>query len=245
MGHLAATLALGPILLLQGRHVRRVTPVLPEPAGPREGVAGSGPELRLLILGDSAAAGVGAETQDQALSGQLVAALAPHRFVHWKLVARTGAGTAQTLRHMQRRPRERFDVVLTSLGVNDVTGNVRQREWLAAQAELIALLRGEYGAARVLLSALPPMHLFPALPQPLRWYLGAQAKRFNTALAQLAARSEACIHIRPELGQRVELMAADGFHPGPAVYRAWARHVAEVILADRVPRGAKAPSRQG
>lgn len=238
MGHLAATLALGPLLYLQGRHVRRVTPLLPEPSGPRTGIAGAGPDLRLLILGDSAAAGVGAETQQQALSGQLVAALAPHRRVTWQLVARTGAGTAQTLRHLRRRARENFDVVLTSLGVNDVTGNVRQQDWLRAQAELVDLLRREYGAPRVLLSALPPMHLFPALPQPLRWYLGAQARRFNQALASLAARTEGCAYLQPELEQRAELMASDGFHPGPSLYRAWARHVADAILA-------APPSRQG
>ena len=34
MKHLVATILLGPLLLLQGRHVRRVTPVLPEPPGP-------------------------------------------------------------------------------------------------------------------------------------------------------------------------------------------------------------------
>lgn len=235
MGHLAATLALGPILFLQGRHVRRVTPLLPEPPGPRFGTAGAGPDLRLLILGDSAAAGVGAETQDQALSGQLVSALAPHRCVHWRLVARTGAGTAQTLRHMERRRREHFDVVLTSLGVNDVTGNVRQDDWLADLETLIALLHSEYGASRVLLSALPPMHLFPALPQPLRWYLGAQARRFNRALAALADRTEGCAYLQPAFEQRAELMAADGFHPGPTLYRAWARHVADIVLANPPP----------
>ena len=141
-------------------------------------------------------------------------------------------------RGRRRRPRQPFDVVLTSLGVNDVTGNVRQSDWLAAQRALIVLLRCEYGASRVLLSALPPMHLFPALPQPLRWYLGTQARRFNQALADLAAQTEGCAYLQPELEQRAELMAPDGFHPGPALYRAWARHVAEVILA-------APPSRQG
>lgn len=49
-----STLALGPLLLGQGRYVRRVTPRLPEPEGERQGVIGAGPALRLLILGDSA-----------------------------------------------------------------------------------------------------------------------------------------------------------------------------------------------
>ena len=69
------TLSLAPFLILQGRHVRRITPRLPEPDGARAGQAGSGQPLRLLIVGDSAAAGVGVSTQQDALSGQLIALL--------------------------------------------------------------------------------------------------------------------------------------------------------------------------
>ena len=71
-----------PLLLVQGKYVRRVTPKLPEAAGAREGErrlrdAGGGPaSLRVLITGDSSAAGVGTQHQDEALPGQLADALA-------------------------------------------------------------------------------------------------------------------------------------------------------------------------
>ncbi|MEM8598518.1 MAG: SGNH/GDSL hydrolase family protein, partial [Bacteroidota bacterium] len=58
---------LGPVLLAQGKRVRRVALKLPEPPGDRESTVGNGPPLRLLVVGDSSAAGVGAETQDDAL----------------------------------------------------------------------------------------------------------------------------------------------------------------------------------
>lgn len=51
-----STFALAPVLIGQGRYVRRVTPSLQEPEGERQGSLGEGPELRVLILGDSAAA---------------------------------------------------------------------------------------------------------------------------------------------------------------------------------------------
>ncbi|NIP82235.1 MAG: SGNH/GDSL hydrolase family protein, partial [Gemmatimonadetes bacterium] len=54
--------ALAPILVAQGLFVRWRTTRLPEPPGDREGVTGAGPPLRLLVAGDSAAAGVGAST---------------------------------------------------------------------------------------------------------------------------------------------------------------------------------------
>jgi lysophospholipase L1-like esterase len=236
--HLLATVVLGPLLLLQGRQVRRVTPVLPEPPGPREGRAGSGPPLRLLILGDSSAAGVGASTQEFALSGRLVAALAPQFDVCWKLVAHTGATTDDLLRTLDTLERAPFDIVVTSLGVNDVTRGLSPRRWVEAQARMLALLRDKFGVRGFLLSAVPPMHLFPALPQPLRGYLGAQALRYNAALRTLAATTGDCTWVPHDLTQTQGQMASDGFHPGPPLYAAWAGQLAEGLMAHWPPRPA-------
>ncbi len=66
----AAKLALAPVLIVQGRRVRRLALRLPEAAGARAAVAGSGARpLRLLIVGDSATAGVGVARQRDALAG--------------------------------------------------------------------------------------------------------------------------------------------------------------------------------
>ena len=64
---------LGPVLLWQGARVRATALRLPEAAGER---LQSGGALRLLIVGDSSAAGVGAAHQDEALAGCLARTLA-------------------------------------------------------------------------------------------------------------------------------------------------------------------------
>lgn len=234
--HALATIALAPVLLAQGRHVRRTTPLLAEPEGAREGAAGSGPLLRLLVVGDSAAAGVGAQTQDDALSGRVVAGLRASFHVRWRLTAFTGATTADMLDHLQQLPAEEFDVVVTSLGVNDVTGRRSLSDWRRQQEQLVALLGHKFGARHILLSGLPPMHRFPALPQPLRWYVGSRAQDFDRTLAHLAGNHPACEFVR--LGYAMmdpQVMAADGFHPGPAIYDAWAAEVVRRIV-DRSPK---------
>ena len=53
------TALLAPLIVPQGLWVRATIPLLQEPPGERQGTSGDGPPLRLLILGDSAAAGVG------------------------------------------------------------------------------------------------------------------------------------------------------------------------------------------
>lgn len=64
-----STLFLLPVIVAQGVIVKQRTPKLLEPIGERQGVVGFGQPLSLLILGDSATAGVGVEYQYQALSG--------------------------------------------------------------------------------------------------------------------------------------------------------------------------------
>jgi lysophospholipase L1-like esterase len=220
---------LGPVLLVQGWRVRRGTPILPEPPGAREGVDGEGPRVRVLVLGDSAAAGIGAASQEEALAGRIVAGLRGRFRVEWRVVARTGATTASTLRHLERRAPFAADAVVTSLGVNDVTGDVAPARFLEKQSMLHALLRDRFGARLILASGIPPMELFPALPQPLRWYLGARARELDRALASALPDGRGAEYL-PLAGELDEShMAADGFHPGAAVYAAWGRAAAERI----------------
>ncbi len=227
--HLLATAALGPLLLLQGHHVRRVTPRLPEPPGPRSGRAGVGAPLRLLIAGDSAAAGVGAPSQDDALTGRLAAELSARRALDWRLEAQTGYTTADAHKHLAALPEERFDVVVLSLGVNDVTRGISRRRWLARQAALADLMQARFTPRALLFTALPPMHLFPALPQPLRWYLGARARDFNAALAHWLSSRPGCHLVVPDFQADAMHIASDGFHPGPTAYSAWAAQVSREI----------------
>lgn len=60
------SLVLGPILMFQGRRLRRTIPRLPEASGPCTGLVSgasptlTSPPLKLLLIGESTAAGVGA-----------------------------------------------------------------------------------------------------------------------------------------------------------------------------------------
>ncbi len=229
MRYSLATIALGPVLLAQGIATRRRVPKLPEPPGLREGLSGDGQPLKLLIVGDSAAAGVGASHQDEALLGQVVSALTPNFRVAWSLHAQTGNTTAATLAYLDAlRPRH-FDVAVTSLGVNDVTRFVGRNLWRRQQAKLRTLLRRKFGVSKLLISGLPPLHGFPALPQPLRWHIGHRATQFNHDLEDDIAADDAAHFVDLRFTTDLSLMASDGFHPGPGMYAEWGKRVAELI----------------
>ena len=224
-----AKLLLSPLLVAQALSVRNTATALPEPPGHRSGQFGTGTPLRLLIVGDSSASGVGATHQTEALSGQLVQALGVSHQIHWQLVARSGATTRAALPLLRSQTPVQTDIALVVLGVNDVTSQIPLANLLSARTKLYEHLFKEWGAKRVIVAGIPPLANFPLLPQPLRWFLGLQARRFDIALAQ-QAEENSLDYIPFDVPLTPEMMADDGFHPGPNTYFLIGRKVAQKIL---------------
>jgi lysophospholipase L1-like esterase len=235
---LAAKLLLSPLLVAQALTARARTPRLPEAAGEREGEIGRGPLLRLLMLGDSSAAGVGVAAQSQALAGYLTTALARHAGVRvrWRLLAQSGLTSAQCLDHLASSAPFDADVAVVVLGVNDVVDQVPSRRAVAARESIANRLRNGHGVAHVVFAPLPPVQHFPALPQPLRWVAGQDAKRHDDAVAAWARTRDDVSHVPIDLPLNRELMADDGFHPGEPVYRICGTALAEHIAQQVWPR---------
>lgn len=234
---LAAKLMLSPVLVAQALATRARLPRLPEAAGAREGEVGSGPLLRLLMLGDSSAAGVGVECQSLALAGVLPPVLARLGgvCVHWRLLARSGVTSAQCLAMLEADGPPEADVAVVVLGVNDVVDQVPSHHAVAAREAIANRLRNAHGAAHVVFAPLPPVHQFPGLPQPLRWVAGRDARRHDDAVARWAATRADVSHVPIELPLNAAVMAPDGFHPGEVVYRVCGSALAEHIAARVLP----------
>ncbi|GGS58765.1 SGNH hydrolase [Planobispora rosea] len=149
-------LSLAPVLAVQGLRVRRTTPRLPEASGPRRGTTGGGPgaPLRLAVLGESTAAGVGVATHEEGLAGCLARAVAARtgRPVRWQVAARTGVNTRTATAELVPLL-EPADAVVVALGVNELLELNRLdrfgRELRALVAAVRARMPEDPGAARV------------------------------------------------------------------------------------------------
>ena len=148
---------------------------------------------------------------------------------------------------MLRRMREigggPFDVAVTSLGVNDVTAGVFRSQWRSRQAELRRALRDFVGVHWTVVCGLPPVHGFPALPQPLRWWLGARARQFDRDLENAVSAEDHVSFLSLRFTEDTRLMAADGFHPGPGVYSEWGRRAGVAVTA-LINAGRSSPTQQ-
>lgn len=238
---IVARTLLFPLLHAQAQGVRAGVVPLPEPPGARAGRVGGGDgELRLLVVGDSSAAGVGAAHQQEALAQPLARHLARRldAAVRWRLIARTGLTSEATLDLLRGVPVAEADVAVVVVGVNDITQQVPPALALKHRAEIAVWLHAHAGVADVLFPALPEMERFPSLPQPLAWWAGQMAQRNNRAQARWAKNwplAEPRVRHVPMAGvMRADLMASDGFHPGPGLYARVAERLADVIARDAV-----------
>lgn len=222
-------ITLAPILVWQGRVVRKRTLRLPEAAGTRHGCQGQGRPLRVLLLGDSSAAGVGVGSQNNALAGQLAEQLSGQYQVTWQLLAQTGITSAQLLRQLQDTASQTYDCAVLAIGVNDVTARTSDALWLAQLQSLRETLCANFDVQHIFISAIPPMQHFTALPWPLSGYLGRRARRLNRLTAALAEQSSGLTFMPVDLGVDPQMLAADGFHPSAAAYTLWAGQVAALI----------------
>ena len=228
-----ATLALFPALLIQGNRVKKNTIRLPEAEGARDGITGQGQTLSLLILGDSAAAGVGVAHQNDALLGAVVSALQHQYQVHWRLEAQSGDTTSQVIQKTQKMVNQKYDVVVTSVGVNDVTRLMSARTWIKQQQQFYQLIQAKFQPELIIATGVPPMHLFPALPNPLSWLFGQYAKQMNLQLEKMVSKQKDMQWIEYDIQKYQSMnlkMAKDGFHPSKEIYQIWGKEVADRIF---------------
>jgi len=217
------TALLFPVLLYQGKRARRDTPRLPEAHGSPCGQYGEGvPVFRVLVIGESTAAGVGVSTHDKGLASQLALQLHERsgQTIAWHTFGVNGIRLGELNEKLANAELPEADVVLLSMGVNDTTGftpRFRFRQQLLALRDLLA----QRYPAPVYLLSVPPMHLFTALPSPLRHIMGWRARQLDRLYQQLANQSPDSFHYLtyPTITD-TSLLASDGYHPSEKGYRA-------------------------
>ena len=232
------TAVLFPVLLYQGMRTRQTTPRLPEASGSPFGQYGEGEPARcILVIGESTAAGVGAQTHDQGLASQLARELhkGTGQTIAWHTFGVNGIRLNALNRALEQTDLPEADVVILSMGVNDTTGFTPRKRFRQQLLDLRELLQARYPAPLMLLSV-PPMHLFTALPAPLRYVMGWRARLLDNIYRQLASEMPQNFrYTRYPVIDDTGLLASDGYHPGIKGYR----YIAEA-LAPELSRGIRA-----
>lgn len=222
-----AALPKAPVLLKQGRHLRRTTPRLPDAAKPWTGSRHGPDPVSILVLGDSTAAGVGADTQDEALPGWFAHEIAQRwgRGSDWTAIGENGATAKDVrLRFMAEAVTVPFDLALLTVGANDALG-LRSRAGFARDVRsIVDRLRAARPSAWLMVSLLPRFDRFDLLPEPLRATLARHAASLDTGARLAVAGLDRVVAMPPPPPYVDGFFASDSFHPSSEGYRLWAEY---------------------
>ncbi len=216
-----------------------------------------GTPIELLVLGDSIAAGLGAETPKQTFGARLSKGLAKatQRAVRLTTGAVVGAESSMLAAQLDALPPDyRPDVAVVVVGGNDVTHRIPVSESVHHLEECIQRLQ-ENGAV-VVVGTCPDLGMLQPVPQPLR-ALGSRASRqLAAAQREVAVRNGAhAVSLATVVGAFFitnpdEMFSLDRFHPSGSGYRRTAKAILPSVLAalgvrDDVPFGHHRPEQLG
>ncbi|MBU2675956.1 MAG: SGNH/GDSL hydrolase family protein [Gammaproteobacteria bacterium] len=222
-----------PLLLPQALYVRKNAPRFAPADGPSNGTLGYGKQARLLAIGDSIIAGVGATTLSNALVGQTATALATllDGGVNWQALGVSGYSSEKVLnRLLPKLPETKFDYVILSVGVNDVTGLTTLRQWRRNLNFLLSRLQAHSPDAVIAVAGLPPLHGFPLLPQPLRAVFGMRGRTFDEELRKILEGLPNCVYAPLDFDPDPSQFAPDGYHPSEESYAVYGQHLADKLI---------------
>jgi lysophospholipase L1-like esterase len=197
---------------------------------------GPGTSVRLAVLGDSGAAGLGADRPDQTMGAILATALAElsGRRVTLSNHAVVGAQTADLDEQITRAQWTRPHVAVIMIGANDITHLVPRH--LSARRLRAAVRRLRESGTEVVVATCPDLGTVKPIPQPLRQVMRRRSRLLaNAQRAATQAEGGRAValgaRLGPEFDARPDVMfAADRFHPSPEGYAA----AAQAILPDLI-----------
>ncbi|MEV6523753.1 SGNH/GDSL hydrolase family protein [Longispora sp. NPDC051575] len=219
---LASALLTG-VLFGQVQWAKRVIP-LPD-APPPDGSGhypGDGPTLRMVMLGDSSAAGLGADHPAQTPGAMIAAALGQP--VDYRCLAVVGADSRHLAPQVEAALTEPVDLAVMIIGGNDVTHGVRPGTAVSLLTAAVKALR-EHGA-QVVVGTCPDLGTIQPIQPPLRWVARTLSRQL--AAAQTTAIEGVGGHavqlgalLGPEfLAAPEQMFSADRYHPSAAGYAA-------------------------
>lgn len=239
-GALGAALAGHQVIARQARAARRA---IGKPLGEEAHAADRtykkkyGDTLELLVLGDSMAAGLGADTAKGTFGAQLATRLAKQvrRSVRLHTAAVVGSESSMLAVQLASLPPGYVaDVAVIIVGGNDVTHRVRTAESARHLAEAVERLQD--AGTPVVVGTCPDLGALTAVPQPLRAMAGRASRQLATAQRQVTTElGGVAVGLAEVVGpffvaQPDEMFSLDRFHPSSAGYRRTAKAMLPAVL---------------
>lgn len=200
------------------------------------GATRPGTPLVLHVLGDSTVAGVGVERARDSMPVRLAQQVSDELDRPVELVGHgvSGAVTSDVLEQLDDVPDSGVDVIVIEVGSNDVTHRTRLDDLEADTRRMLEAAQDR--SAIVVLGSSGKLNT-PNFLQPLRWIVMQRATAVRTRQERAARDLDVeFVDVAEEVAPEFERIgpssnSSDGFHPSEKGYAAWARPLAERVVA--------------
>jgi lysophospholipase L1-like esterase len=223
-------LPFAPFLYLQGQYIRRKIGRLPDASGETKGKFLRGSDTaKLLVLGESTAAGVGATTHETGLAGQFARFLGEKigQSVEWHVVGRSGITVKETIHELVPKiPNEKFDYIMLALCGNEVLKLRSPRTFRRDMRRLIGILKEKHPEATFFITNAPAIRLSPVLPFPIKFILGHLSALHDANAREFTAEMRKVFYFHQPTTVP-EGFFADGIHPSEFGYTVWSKRMIE------------------
>jgi lysophospholipase L1-like esterase len=240
-GVFAVVGAVGALLFAEATLARKTIGILTEDKPPDAtgwyGRGRPGPALRVVLLGDSSAAGYGVYRVEETPGAFLASGLAERadRRVHLREFAVVGARTSDLATQIDRALAIQPDVTVVLIGANDVTHAVPRAVSVRHLREGVRRLR-EAGV-EVVVGTCPDLGTLGPLPPPLKQVARALSRQLAAAQTLVVIEQGGrTVSLGPILGPEFAsapalLFGPDQFHPSADGYRSVAAVLLPSVLA--------------
>ena len=222
-----------PFLWFQGMRLKREVPRFTTPGDRPYGICkGKDREFNILGLGESPMAGVGIAKHTLTLTGLTAGRLNKllGYSVNWKILAQNGL-TLKNLNKLICEQSDKYeDLVLVSIGGNDVFQLTPPWIWKKNIEKCIKLIFQKNKNPVILFSPVPPVGRFPAIPNPLRIALGFWEFLLQECLAQVINSMDNAYLLDERYPDGKKYYLEDGIHPSQLAYEPWSEKLANLTV---------------
>ena len=224
-----------PFFYLQGQYTRWKVGRLPDAAGSTEGtIEGNEQVIRLLAIGESTVAGIGAENHALAFTGQFSKhlSLRTGKTVKWSALGESGITIERAINELVPKiAKNGHDLIVVALGANDVFAAKSPESFRDNMTKLVNILHDKNPEAKIFLANVPMVRDFLALPNPLKYVLSKLAKLNHFNMIELVSKMKGVFYFRDV--QRVDDdFFSDGIHPSVKGYDLWTEQMVEFYLKE-------------
>ncbi len=188
---------------------------------------------KIIILGESTVAGVGASSIEHTLSGNLSTLLGKDFEV--ENLGKNGLTLKNSIfffKKHKKEPNSKTTGFFLFFGANDCFRLTDPKEFHKELRTLISFLSKEYSPAWIYLADIPPVHIFPAFSSLLRYFMKIQRSHLQAEMLWCSKESRIIIFDPISIPIDQNFFSIDQIHPSDIGYRKMAEFAIKKIQGD-------------